>query len=524
MTRAQFKTHYNKGVKLAQKRKFSDAINEFEAALAIKPASVDAIFQVGNMSKAMQLYDIALKWYDVALRMKPSSIEIAFNRALALQLLGKNEDALNAYIILETAMAKDPMFWNNLGILHQQMSETLKAIDALEKAVTLKPNYFEAWNNLGLSYFINQRDTWQSAFEKAEKQYKGDAKFHLNRATCHFWSGNYQQGWKDYQYRHHPTLTQSVIYEHDIPRWKGEDLTGKTILIGEEQGIGDQITFISALADINARAAKVILEINPKLVPLITRNFPDIYVTAPQADTVDLKRHHYYDWLTEPVDYFASLGDAFYLVRPSLDDYPMRRSFLHADPELSSKWKKRLEALNKRPKVGVSWRGAKVTGERQVAYMQLAELMPLFKKMDNFQFVNIQYGNCDEELEVLEGDVDRLVTFEDLDLFDDIEGTIALIDNLDFVISVRNTQACFAAALGKKVISYHGSHFQFGSKYADPIYNSIFTVYPNPTEAPILDQFHAALVDFESTFADYVRSSGEFDKLKKNKHFYLQTE
>jgi len=517
VTRAHFKTHYNRGTKLANRHKFSDAILAFETALVAKPNDVDTIFQLGNVSKAMHFYDIAIKWYDIALQLHPSSTEIAFNRALALQLTGRNQDALNAYSILAPSMPDHPMLWNNLGTLYQQMSMTVEAIKALEKAVALKPNYGEAWNNLGLSYFVARAAPeyaakWLGAFKKAEKQHRGEPGFHVNRATCHFWSGHYNEGWADYEHRHHPKLKQSVIYNHKIPWWKGEDLTGKTLLIGEEQGIGDQITFTSALAEIAATAHKVILEVNPKIVELMQRNFPSVCITAPKSETIDMKRHHHYDWLDTPVDYFAPQGSAFFHTRPSLDAFPCQPSFLKADPAQARHWRERLKALGSKRKVGLSWRGAHSDGGRQGAYFDLKSIAPFLEKMTDFQFINLQYGDCSDEISACKpraDGTDILTSFDDLDLFDDIEGTCALIDSLDFVISVRNSQACFAGALGKRVISYYGSFFQFGRKYTDPVYPNMLTVYPHADELPISEQFEAALLDFDGTYKLYSERSGE---------------
>lgn len=508
MTRAEFQKCFNKGRRLAGKRRFSEAIQYFEAALQFQPTNVDTIFQLGNVSKAMGLYDVAIKWYDIASQLKPDSIEIAFNRGNALQLAGREQEALDTFLGLAPLMENDPILWNSLGSLYQQMSQTTNAMKALEKAVELKPNYFEAWNNLALTYFVGRsvpklKDKWIGAFKKAERGYVKDPHFFLNRATCHFWSGHYEEGWADYAHRHHPLIKASVNYQHKIQRWKGEDLSGKTILIGEEQGIGDQITFASAIADIAKTAHRVILEANPKIVALLQNSFPNISVVAPDAETIDLKRHHSYEWLTEPVDYFAPLGDAFYYCRPSKAALENSSAFLKADPVLSNKWVQRLADMGPKPKVGISWRSSNMAADRQGGYLTLDALTPLLTEMSGFQFINIQYGDCAEELAALppsETDTPLVANFEDLDLFDDIDGTAALIDNLDFVLSVRNTQACLAGALGKKTMTYHGSFLQFGRTYTDPIFPELLTMLPHDDELPILEQFRNALLDFEQCY------------------------
>ncbi len=527
MTRSEFKKHYNRGRQLASKRQFDAAIGEFEQALKLKPTDLDTIFQLGNVSRAMGLYDLAVKWYDVALQMSPGTDEIVFNRALALQNAGRNQAALEAYESVADSLKNNPIFWNNLGVLLQQMSQTKKAIEALEKAVSLKPSYFEAWNNLGLSYFVarsgpRMADKWQPAFAKAEAHYRKDPSFFVNRSTCHFGHGNYEEGWADYAHRHDPKLPSSVIYHHSFPRWQGEDLQGKTLLIVEEQGIGDQITFLSALPEIVEAGGRVILEISHKLTDLIKRNFPKIRVVAADRRTVDLKRHQHYEWLDEPVDFAIPLGDAFYMMRPSLDSFPVRRSYLKADEGRRQKWEDRLRKLNSKPKIGISWRSSKMTGSRQGAYMDMELLSSWLPGAEAYQFINLQYGDCEEELAQLaiRSDGTRpIVAFDDIDLFDDIEDTCALIASLDGVLSVRNSQACLAGALGINTISFRGSHFLFGHDRLDPVYSTLLNVYPRPYDPPLFEQFDTALSDFEAAYLHCGNLPNKLDNALVKKHF-----
>lgn len=504
MTQADFQKLFNKGRRLAGKRRFSEAIQYFERALQLDPNSVDTIFQLGNVSKAMGLFDVAIKWYDIAHQVRPDSIEISFNRANALQMAGRENEALEAFAAVAPYMPNDEKLWNSVGLLFQQMAQTVDAIDALEKAVALKPNYYEAWNNLGLSYFVGRyapvyAGKWEPAFKKAERGFRNNPQFHVNRATCHFWSGNYEEGWRDYSYRHSAEFKSSVVHHHKLPWWKGEDLSDKTILIGEEQGIGDQVTFASAVNYLNQVAKRVILEVNPKLVSLFQRSFPNVRVVAPAAETIDLKRHHHYEWLDEPVDYFTPIGDAFYYSR-AIENNQLATPFLKPDSAVRDKWRERLSSLGAKPKVGISWRSSNMGASRKEGYLTLETLAPFLQEMQQFQFINIQYGDCAEELSALPSAADGspLVTsFDDLDLFDDIDGTAAMMSELNFVLSVRNTQACLAGALGKKTITYYGSFLQFGRVYTDPVFPTILTTLPHEHELPITEQFRNGLVDFE---------------------------
>lgn len=515
MARADFKKHYNRGRQLAQKGHFHEAIEAYETALTLKPADVGTVFQLGNVSKAMHLYDVAIKWYDVAMSMAPSKAEIAFNRATALAAAGRNEDALRAYQVLGNQMAHDAMFWNSLGTLYLQMGLLPNAIEALEKAVAIKPGYAEAWHNLAIGYFDSRHhadhgEKWEKAFQKAERQLRGDPEFHVTRATSRFAAGDYGRGWDDYAYRHKPSRSLSVIYDHAIPWWKGESLHGRTILIGEEQGIGDQITFLSALPDLIEQAKHVILEVNAKLAPTLARNYPNISVITADAETRGLKRFHRYKGLPQEPDFFAPLGDMFHILRPTLttfeDDAVHRDHFVTAEPIHYKKWSDYLSSVNDKKKVGLSWRSQKTTGARNAYYMDFQILVPWMERYPDIQFVNLQYGDCSEELDYLEraSDIEGLLlTIPDLDLFDDIEGTLGLIASLDLVFSVRNSQASFAGALGIQTLAYYQSFFQFGRKYTDPIFKNTLAVHPQDGDEAVLKQLDMALTDFESAYHAY---------------------
>lgn len=515
MSRADFKKHYNRGRQLAQKGHFHDAIDAYQAALSLKPTDVNTVFQLGNVSKAMHLYDVAIKWYDVALSLAPSKTEIAFNRAIALAAAGRNDDALRAYQLIEHQMTKDAMFWNSLGTLYLQMGLLQNAIEALEQAVTIKPGYAEAWHNLAIGYFDSRRlkdydKKWEKAFAKAERQLRGDPSFHVTRGTSRLAVGDYERGWQDYAYRHKPSSKcLSVVYDHTVPWWKGERLAGKTILIGEEQGIGDQITFLSALPDLIEQARHVILEVNAKLAQTFARNYPSISVITADAETKDLKRFHRYTNLPRQPDFFTPLGDMFHTLRPSLADFKGNtnddKPILTACPVHYKKWSDRLSGIKKK-KIGVSWRSQKITGARQAYYMDFQMLVPWMQKYPDVQFVNLQYGDCTEELDFLKKDVatkDLLLNFPDLDLFDDIEGTLGLIANLDMVFSVRNSQASFAGALGIPTLAYYESFFQFGRKYTDPVFQNTLAVHPQDGDGAVLQQLDQAISSFEEAYNHY---------------------
>src|SRR5207248_9008686 len=90
--------------------------------------------------------------------------------------------------------------------------------------------------------------------------------------------GNFEEGRKEYEWRRQ-TRKWSVP-EFDAPRWKGEDITGKTLLLVAEQGAGDTIQFIRYASRVRSRCGRAVVFCPPPVAELL-RSVPgtDLVVT-----------------------------------------------------------------------------------------------------------------------------------------------------------------------------------------------------------------------------------------------------
>ena len=90
--------------------------------------------------------------------------------------------------------------------------------------------------------------------------------------------------------------------------------------------------------------------------------------------------------------------------------------------------------------------------ERNLHYLVIEDLIPILQDK-NFDFVNLQYGDCEDELlEVEKLSGINIIRWHDLDLKNDIDSVLALISRLDLVITVATAVSPLAASLGKKVL------------------------------------------------------------------------
>ena len=167
----------------------------------------------------------------------------------------------------------------------------IEAVEAYDRALSLKPDYFEAYNNKGNAL----KD--QGKLEEAIKTYKKCISLKPNYADGHFNlsfaflnSKKLQEGLDEYEWRlktEHYIMNERLFLK---PLWDGkQSLNDKKILLWSEQGIGDTLRWSWCISMLKAQAQHCILECQDKLVPLLGRSFPSIEV-KPENRHLDLER------------------------------------------------------------------------------------------------------------------------------------------------------------------------------------------------------------------------------------------
>ncbi len=259
-------------------------------------------------------------------------------------------------------------------------------------------------------------------------------------------AGDLQAGWMAYEWR--DTIAAPGPFTDRF--WNAEDLTGKTILVWGEQGIGDHMMFANCLPDLIARvgsSGRVIVETDRRLVSLFARSFPDavIHGSSYFKGTTPVGTQNL-DWLKdypEP-DYFVFLGSLPRFLRPTLESFPKAGTRFMADPEHLTLWRQRLRDCGPGMKIGICWRSLRMTEETSLYFPPLACWRALFA-LSGVRFINLQAGSTDPETAEIGAD---LITFDDLDLVDDLDGAASLIGALDAVITAGTNIQWLAPALG----------------------------------------------------------------------------
>lgn len=264
-------------------------------------------------------------------------------------------------------------------------------------------------------------------------------------------SGQYRRGFAFFRdmRRLHPT-DQHHMDALPLPWWDGTHFDG-TLLVGAEQGIGDEIMTASVFGDVVALGQPIQVACDKRLLPVFRRSFPSIAFIDREAGALKTTlRDHAPAGAPANGKEFQKLigGDLFGLFRNTAEQFPARRAWLVADPEKVSafreQYRTRWENL---PRIGLSWKSTRIlkTGASKNVY--LSHFEPLLVRTD-IACINLQYGDITADIAGIGTLADRLYIDPDVNTTRDIDTLFAQVAALDLVITTSNTTAHVAGSLG----------------------------------------------------------------------------
>ncbi|HVO89999.1 MAG TPA: DUF5672 family protein, partial [Casimicrobiaceae bacterium] len=379
--------------------------------------------------------DAAEEQYRAVLATEPAN-------AMAMHYLGvieyQRERPEQALPLIEGAIARvpnEPEFHNNLGLVLTALDRYDDAIAAFNQTLTLQPRHAAAWSNLGLASMAQRDvDTAILAYRRAIGIAPDYAQAHWNLALALLAKGHYAEGWREYEWR----LSIPEFRRHGAPlttpRWHGESVTGKTVLITREQGLGDTLQFIRFVPDLVARGARIIVEAPPPLVHLVA--------TAPGVSTVVREGDVFPDH-----DMHVPLLSLPHLLGVTVDRIEARIPYMLADWKRRSLVREQIEEHSRsRLRVGLSWNGASGNTLNRRRSCPLIALAPLLE-MPSVTWYSLQKGDAELEMARVPAARDMVL----LDARNDFDGTAAMVAELDLVVSVDTSIGHLGAVLGKPV-------------------------------------------------------------------------
>lgn len=385
--------------------------------------------------------------YSRLLALDPADDEVLYLFGHLQASKGELAVGLDCLQLAQQLKPSNPLIPYSIGVMLQESGRLAEAVDAYGQAVTLDPAGRAAWENLcAACYDLADYSSGLAAAEQALALLEQGLKYHpalpefrIHRSWELMANGRSAEAWPELEWRHArrgkaDAPPRSVPY----PRWNGEALAGKTILVYGEQGIGDEIMYAPYVLGLVQAGARCVLECEPRLERLFAQAFPECLILHRE----DREQIVWHAGLPEIDFCISALSLPLYFAHP-LD----RRSFLKADAGRTAYWRQRLQESGPGLKVGVSWRGgadAKARAIRSIPEGVFGQLIA-----QGATFVSLQYGATAAEAAAVSKD---LLYFSGIDPLRDLDEFCALVSALDVVVSVDNSTVHIAGALGVRTL------------------------------------------------------------------------
>ena len=378
-------------------------------------------------------YDVAEACFREALRLVPDLPEAAANLGYVLDKRGETGEA---EIWLRRALEWAPDCLEpalTLGALLTTTKRFKEAETVCMRAISVRPGSPLPWSNLGVLYAEMKREAEAEQCHRtamALDPAQSNARFNL--AYLLLRQGRYEEGWACLEARR---WYAAFAARMTCPRWAGEPLPGKSLLIGWEAGHGDMIQFV--------RYAQVLREQKPRSIDLVCH--PPLLPLFAKQEGLGIDRVFAFDaplpdgdW-----DYWTPPLSVPLHCRTTLATIPARIPYLRADPARVAFWQPRLPVG--RPRVGLVWKGNPLFENDKDRSLPSLQTLDTLGDVAGVHFVSLQKGAGEDEAAAPSG---RLCP-DNLGVdIGDFADTAALVRQLDLVIAVDTAVAHLAGALG----------------------------------------------------------------------------
>ncbi len=370
----------------------------------------------------------------------PEQPEALHMKALIQFRRGKIDEAA---VLMERSVALGAgrsSHYRNLSEVYRMQCRLDEAVAAGRRAVTLDPADPLGPFNLAMVLFDRMEvEACIAAARHAVELRPNLPQAHMKLGQALLMKGEMADGWGHYEWRYQIPGAQALMPATTQPQWDGRVLAkGETLLLVGDQGFGDVMMFARYVDWARERAVEVVIACSGEVAPTLARMFPGIRLVT--------------RW--DLVGAFACYCPFSGLPRlhgTTLATIPGTAPYLAADAGRSALWRGRLAARVRSgdKRVAIAWAGRPTHNNDINRTIALETLAPLFE-VDGITLVSVQKGPAVEQMTGYKGRAPLLNLDAEIE---DFEDTIAILDNVDLVVSVDTSVVHFAGAMGKPVWS-----------------------------------------------------------------------
>jgi len=468
--------HLHLGQTLAALKRHEEALAALTRAAQLDPREIETRHAMGAVLFALNRPAPAVEQFRVAAEVAPQNATVVGNYGYAIVQSGRPADAIPvlrratelgpnaAAVWMQLAEAlwrcqrydeampvarraamlapNDTRAFVLLGNTLQTLAMFADAADAYRRAMQLDPNAFDPPSNLALTLLKMGRAAEALAiYEQVCARWPNNHDALANRSLALLTLGQYARGFADYEARWQTLWVGR--YNFAQPRWDGSDLAGRTILLMNEQGLGDTIHFVRYAPLLAARGATVLVACGPELRPVIetvkgvARVVPD---TALRGDAAalgeDIPR-----W-----DVYAPLSSLPGLFKTTLETIPTDVPYVGVDAQRVARFRERLGG-DATFKAGIVWAGTAGHINDRARSTMLAAFAPL-AGVAGVTFYSLQKGPPAAQASSPPPGMTLVPLGDELHDFAD---TAALLESLDLLISVDTSVVHLAGARARPV-------------------------------------------------------------------------
>ncbi len=387
------------------RKDFTDAWPILSDVLNEEPDNAAALYLAGCVMRSQSHVGLSLTLFRRALALRQDIPNIWMHYGAALHDTHAYDEARECFTAVLKWLPTDPMPYGNIAAGYIQQGKAREAVEWADKALAIDPNHTIA--KIAKAFGCLALGRWAPAWEHIDALYE-------------------------------EKMVTRVYTPEKEPVWDGSK--GKTVVVTTDQGLGDQIMFAQCLTEMARDCKELIIETSERMEGLFRRNFPGatVYgtlkhkgITWPSNHKIDASMH------------LSRIGTYY---RRADEDFP-KRAYLTPDPEKVAVVRKALEQYP-RPWIGLAWRGGIPETNTKARSMELPDLAPVIKAGGTM--ISLAYQDVRQEIARWNIDNPEQIVVPVIDNTGDFDWTMALISELDHVVTVTTTAAHVCGAIGKR--------------------------------------------------------------------------
>ena len=476
--RFDLKIYFNLIALLIDTKKLNEARSYNEK---IKPHTNNIQITINEaiILKEEQRYEEALKIYEDLIKKYPNEINFYVSKGFILNQIKKYDEAIESYI---NAIELDNNYYPaiyNLGITYNNNQQYVEAIHYLKKSLEINKSNADGWLTLAAAQvkedLINDaRESidkaasidnyhhidvlieakYQSAlvelnddnnFSEAERLFGEILKIRPDHIEANFHMGlTYlkQKKYKDvshfYRYRTKRAEKYGRYDDFDLPKID----KNTELLIGGEQGIGDQIILIRLIPFLKNKVKDIKYGSYEKIKKFFKLNFQENFDVIGENELKERENGDLTNYKK------INLFSIFHYI-DDIDQEIKNIKLLKCDENLKKYYRNKYREKNK-PLIGISWT-SKVQKIGKLKSYQLSDIYQILNRTDEFSFINLQYGDVKDEIADFNKNKGTKIQFDyELDYYNDIYSLASLVAACDVIITCSNVTAHIAGSLGIK--------------------------------------------------------------------------